>query len=275
MAVLYSRDRTSSEQGRILDSFFRSTRVLFYLVRIEIRQKYAGSLLGMSWLFLYPLVFLTFYAGVYLVVFKVRIPELSNWGYVLTVFCGLVPYLGFSDALQQGVQSLSSNVNLLKNTVFPPLLIPVKTVFVSQVAHSAALTVLLAMTLASGKLHGALWLLPVIFILQTALIQGVVWIVSFLSIVLKDIQYVLNLALFFLLFISPVAFTPGMAPHFLQKMLHFNPLHYTITLYRYCFLGANQFPAFELTVMAVICPVVFGLGYFFFKKNHKLLLEYV
>ena len=250
-------------------------RVLASLVQIELRQRYAGSLLGIAWLFLYPLIFLAIYAGVYLAIFKVRIPELSNWGYVLTVFCGLVPYIGFSESLLQGSLSLVSNINLLKNTVFPPILIPVKAVLVAQVAHGVSLVILFCMAWMLGRIHGTVWLIPVVFLFQYLLVQGLVWIISFVAIVIKDIQYVLNLLLFFILFVSPVAFTPEMAPALMQKLLKFNPLYYAIELYRYSFFGAEQFPAIELGLFAALSLIIFFFGHAFFRKNHPTLLEYV
>ena len=43
-----------------------------------------------------------------------------------TSFAGLVPLLGFSQGLTQGTISLSSNSDLLLNTVFPPELVPLR-----------------------------------------------------------------------------------------------------------------------------------------------------
>ncbi len=275
MAVLNSGTANNHSAESRVSLILRNLHVLFSLVRIEMRQKYAGSLLGVFWIVLYPLVFLIIYSGIYLLVFEVRIPELSNWGYILTVFCGLVPYIGFSDSLQQGSQSLAGNINLLKNTVFPPLLIPVKSVWVSQLAHAVSLAILFCMALVSGYLKGAIWLVPFVFVLQILFIQGLVWFVSFLAVVIKDLQYILNLVLFFTLFISPVAFTPAMAPVFVQRMIELNPLYYTIALYRYGFLGGEAFPGREILVMTLFSVIIFALGLTFFKRSHKLLLEYV
>ncbi len=253
----------------------KNGRVLAALVKIELHKRYAGSLLGGVWLFLYPLIFLAVYAGIYLVVFKVRVPELSNWDYILTVFCGLVPYIGFSESLLQGSLSLVSNVSLLKNTVFPPVLIPVKAVLVAQVSHGVSLLILFCMSCALGQVHGAVWLIPFVFLLQFLLVQGMVWIVSCVAVVIKDTQYVLSLLLFFVLFVSPVAFTTQMAPVLMQNLLRFNPLYYSIELYRYSFFGAEKFPFFEIGVFTALSLIVFFFGYVFFRKNHPTLLEYV
>lgn len=251
------------------------SKILFALVKSDIRQKYAGSILGLIWLVLYPVLFLLVYAGVYLFIFKIRIPELSNWGYVLMVFCGLIPYIGFSDGIQQGTQSLTGNQNLIKNTIFPVELIPVKTVLCSQAVHGVSIFILTLFVVLSGYISLNFWVVPLAFLLQLLLIQGLAWILSAVSIVIKDVQYFLNLFLLFLLFVSPVAFVPEMVPPFFRRLLYLNPLHYIISIYRAGFFKTSSLQIFELIVICFISVSIFLLGFLFFKKVQRMFLEYV
>ncbi|OGW82672.1 MAG: hypothetical protein A3C47_00590 [Omnitrophica bacterium RIFCSPHIGHO2_02_FULL_51_18] len=250
-------------------------RALIAIVKNEVRQRYAGSILGIAWLLIYPLLFLSIYAGIYIFIFKIKVPELSNWGYVLTVFCGLVPYIGFSDSLQQGSRALIGNSNLLKNTVFPAELIPVKVVLASQVLHAASLGVLTLFVLASGYSFQRFWIVPCVFILQFLLTQGLVWMLSAATVAIKDIPHVLNLLLLFLLFVSPVAFLPVMAPEKFQPFLWLNPLYYVISLYRTGFSISSHLNFYELLILAAVSLLFFGAGYAFFNKLKTIFLEYV
>lgn len=250
-------------------------RTLLSVVMNDIRHRYSGSILGLAWLVLYPLIFLAIYSGVYLFIFKIRIPELSNWNYILMVFCGLVPYIGFSETLQQGSQSLTSNQNLLKNTVFPTSLIPAKTVLCAQIVHAAALSVLILLCLLSGHLTQKVFLVPIIFIFQAAMLQGIVWIISVIAVVIKDVQYLINLFLLLLLFVSPIAFTAELVPAALKVLLYLNPLYYVISLYRECLFGNVSFHVGYLGVLGVLSCIIFLTGFWFFRKFEEKLWEYV
>lgn len=250
-------------------------RVLSALVAAEIRHRYAGSVLGLAWLALYPVLFLAIYAGAYLAIFKVRIPELSSWGYVLSVFCGLVPYIGFCEALQQGGSSLAAHRNVLKNSFFPAELLPVRAVLCSQVVHGAALIVLVSFVAASGRLCALAWTIPAIFLAQFLLAQGLAWALSVVTAAVRDAQHVIGLFLLFLLFLSPVGFTPEMAPARLQPFLKLNPLYYIISLYRGALLGPAGFHWEDLALLTALALAVFFAGFAFFKKCQEMLADYV
>lgn len=253
----------------------RHQAVLVSVVSAELRKKYAGSVLGWAWLAAYPVLFLAIYAGVYLLIFKVRIPEFSSRQYVLVVFSGLVPYLGFCDALQQGSQSLVRHSHLLKNTVFPIELIPVKTVLCSQVTFVVMLAVLFGFIMATGPVDGGLWLVPVLIVLQFLLVQGFVWMLAALTVIIKDVPHVLNLLLLAALFISPIAFMPSMVPAAFRFLLYGNPLYYLISLYRASFFPGIPFFVSDLLILTAMSASFFLAGFVFFRRFQEVLAEYV
>ena len=91
----------------------RHRRRLYESVLIDVRQQYTGSVLGVFWAILFPLLQLSILAGLYAVIFKVRPSGLGQWEYVLLVFSGLVPLLTFSAAVVACSSSLISNKDLL------------------------------------------------------------------------------------------------------------------------------------------------------------------
>src|SRR5215813_12523636 len=95
----------------------------------ELKSRYAGSIIGLGWALVFPLLLMSIYAVTYLVIFQVRVPSLSPLQYVLLIFCGLVPFLMTSEALSYGVSSVMANKSVLSNTVFPIDLTPAKAVF--------------------------------------------------------------------------------------------------------------------------------------------------
>ena len=86
--------------------FYKNRRILKSTTISEVRKRYAGSLLGMLWAFLYPLMFLAVYAIIYSFVFKVSYNDLGTSEYIAVIFCGLIPFLGFSESINSGVMSV-------------------------------------------------------------------------------------------------------------------------------------------------------------------------
>src|SRR6185295_8106709 len=119
-----------SASGRMVGIIYRYRRMLAAITKIELAKRHAGSVLGTAWVVLQPALLLSVYIFVYMVVLRMRFEGFSRFDYVLFVFCGLVPYLGFMEALTTGALSIKQNIHLVKNVMLPIELIPVRSVIV-------------------------------------------------------------------------------------------------------------------------------------------------
>jgi lipopolysaccharide transport system permease protein len=220
---------------------WRHRRLLQMTARNDVRARYAASVFGTSWLFLYPLLFLGAYSLIYIYVFHVRFAMLSSTQYVALIFCGLIPFLGFTEGLSAGVGSVTSSANLLKNTLFPIELIPVKAVLVSQCTQVVGTGLLLIAVASLGKLTWWALLLPLIWAGQIAFSIGLMWILSSLNVFFRDLQNMISVAISLLMMASPIAYSPDMVPSGLRPIVQLNPLYYLIVCYQDC-LMAGRFP---------------------------------
>ena len=193
--------------------------------------------------------------------------------YVALIFCGLIPFLGFSEALSAGVGSVTQNANLLKNTLFPIDLVPVKAVLVSQCTQVVGTGLLLITIILLGKLTWWALLLPLAWAGQVLFSVGLLWILSSLNVYFRDLQNVVSVAILFLMMTSPIAYTADMVPHSLQPFLKLNPLYYLITCYQDC-LMIGQFPrGGVLWAWLGIAAAFFCGGYWFFGGMKTLFVD--
>ena len=128
-------------------------KILISTTRSELSTTHAGSVAGVFWIFLSPLLLMAIYSVIYLMVFRVRPMEMTSGTYVLYIFTGLIPFLGFSAALIGGTSSLSANKELLLNTVFPAELVPFRAVLTGMVPTVAGLLIVSFLAMFSGHLN--------------------------------------------------------------------------------------------------------------------------
>lgn len=249
-----------------LKILFNHRKVLASTTVIDIRAKFAGSLLGTFWLLLYPLLLLTAYSFVYIFIFQVRFGTMNAPTYVLLIFAGLIPFLGFTEGLAASIVSVTTNSALLKNTMYPIDIIPAKAVFTSQCTQVVGMVILtVAITFLGNMTWYALLAIP-IWIFQIMFGIGLGWIVSCLNVYIKDLQNVVNLITIFLMMVSPIAYTVDMIPEGLRPFLAWNPLYYFITAYQDC-LVVGCFPRGNVVlILAIFSVVIFTVGYWFFSK---------
>jgi lipopolysaccharide transport system permease protein len=249
--------------------------LLFQTTRNDIRARYAGSILGLAWLLIYPFLFLGAYALIYLFIFKIRFGLFNSNEYVVLIFCGLIPFLGFAEALGLGVPSVIVNTNLIKNTLFPIDLIPVKAVITGQCTQVVGTGLLLIAIGIVGKFTLWSFLLPLIWLSQLLFTIGLVWILSSLNVFLRDLQNIIALLILMLMMVSPIAYTADMVPSNLRPLLGLNPLYYMIVCYQDS-LMLGQFPRNGVFwVLLVMGILTFLTGYWFFSRMKGVFVDNV
>lgn len=250
-------------------------RLLWRITRNDVATRFAGSLLGVGWAFLAPLLILSVYALVYVEIFKIKAPGMTSTVYVLYVFAGLVPFLVTSESLMVGVGSVVSNKSILTNTVFPIDLAPVKSVFASLATMIAGLTVVISGVIATGNFHWPVVLFPIVLVLHVLWLIGLAWVLSLLNVVFRDLQNLLTAVLMMLLVLSPIAYVPDQVPEGLKPLLALNPFAYYIVAYqRLLVLGAVPSKEHFLGLTAMSLGV-FAFGSWFFYRAKQVIVDYV
>lgn len=250
-------------------------RVLIDITMHDVKAKYAASVFGMLWIILFPLLLLLTYAVTYILVLKIRIGVLNPYEYTLLIFCGLVPFLGFSGALSTGTGSVAGNAALVKNTIFPIELIPAVSVLSNTVLQLVGMCLLALALMFSAKIGMAILLVPIVLMLQVLFTVGIVWILSSLNVYFRDLTQIISIILIMLMVVSPIAYTEDMIPAGLRIVMLFNPLYYLILLYRNIMMF-NTLPPLNITVTFVCLSFFFFIfGYWFFSKIKKEIIDYV
>jgi len=263
-------------------NILKSLLILFgYRARVykgvvqDVRQRYTGSVFGSLWAVLFPLVQLSIYAGLYCFIFKVHPPGLTNMGYVILIFSGLVPLLAFSDALTAATSSLTSNKNLLLNTVFPAELIPLRAVLAAQVTGVIALIITLMVGFAVGRTSWqAILFVPFFWVLLLMFTLGIGWVFSLFTLVAKDIQHGLGLVIMLLFILSPFAYTPEMVPASMKSLLYLNPLSYFVLAFQKLICYGTMPDPVPIGGAFVLGLGSFFLGFSVFKRAKYVFFDY-
>ena len=212
---------------------------------------------------------------VYAFVLGVTYPNLTTAEYILVIFCGLIPFLGFSEAINTGTQSVISNSGLIKNTMFPIDLIPVRTVFCAQLTHGAGIIILIIALLFMRKWTILTPLIIVIWLFQVMMEAGMVWILSSINVVMKDLQNVISIIVIMLMMISPIAYPASAVPNNLRIFMVINPIYSFIIASQEVLLYGN-IPDISIWIgMFVWGPCLFLLGYQFFIKMKRVFVDNV
>ena len=249
-------------------------RLLLITTRLEIQKRYASSLLGPIWAILNPLFFLGIYLFVYLVIFRVRMPEFSTLGYVVYVFSGLVPFLALMETATSSTLCVKQNIHLFKNVIMPIDLIPARTALVPLVGQFIGLILVVALAIVAGEASLKMLLLPVAVFFQILMLVGMAWILAGIGVAIPDTAQVISLLMTLLMFLSPVAYMPDQVPPNAAFLLWGNPVTYMLDAFRAAILSNYAVVPWRLAVFATIALTTFVGGGAFFRHIKGHVVDY-
>ena len=205
----------------------RQRTLIWQFARRDVLARYRGSLLGLGWSFLTPLLMLAVYTFVFRVVFKAR------WGaggsddfeFALQVYAGLIVFGLFSEVVSRAPRLVLEQPNLVKKVVFPLEILPWVAVLAGLFPLALNLAVLLAATaLSRGALPLSIVALPLVLMPFVPLLLGLGWFLAALGVFVRDVGQITSLAVTLLMFLSPVFYPVSSLPERLQPWLLANPL---------------------------------------------------
>lgn len=241
-----------------------------------LRHRYAGSFLGLAWAAVYPVILLSIYAVLYVVIFQIRAPGMSESEYIIFVFSGLVPLLAFSEMISSSTTSISSNREVVLNAQYAASQIPTRAVVAGQVSALFGMAATLLAALGLGTLRiNLVPLLPIVWIMLVLFSLGIGYVLSLASLVYQDIRHGLSLVILVLFVVSPFAYTEAMVPPGLSFVMYLNPLTYFVTTFQ-DLVAIGVFPS--ALQWAAVCSLgigVFAAGRVFFRRAQLVFFDYV
>jgi lipopolysaccharide transport system permease protein len=256
----------------ILSSFLRKIYIQHYLIRNlvvrDLRARYIGSFMGFFWSVINPVILITSYSFVFMVVLNIGAPQDSGTRYFpLFLFCNILPWLFFQDTLQRSSTVIIDNANLITKTVFPTEVLPLAILLSGLVNHLIGCAILLFIMVAVGhpiSLY-ALWV-PVYLFFLMLFTLGLSWFVSSLNVFVRDISQVLTAILTFWFWFTPIFYMGIKVPAKYAFVSRLNPLAHVVTGYRDCLLRMEMPDLQALAWFAGTSVVIFVTGGLFFRQ---------
>lgn len=239
-------------------------RLWLTLVRRELEAQYQGSVLGNAWPLLNQLSQLLIYTFIFSIILKSR-PALaslgdSTMGYGLWLFCGLLPWIAFTNGFSRAATAVIRQPNLVKKVVFPLSLLPLVDPGVALVESAfGTLALLVATAIAGVNLQGALWL-PLLWLPQFLLTAGLAYLLAGLTVYLRDIPQVVGVSLNLWFYLTPIVYPLSLIPEpWRGLLLTVNPMAQLVELYRGV-LFEQQFQGGLWLQFTAIAVILFWLG---------------
>lgn len=197
------------------------------LVWREVIGRYRGSMLGLLWSLVTPLIMLSVYTFVFGFVFSARWGPASGsrYDYALSLFAGLIVFGLFAECVNRAPTLVLENVNFVKKVVFPLEILPWITILAALFHASISLLLLILMSWAvHATVPPTVLLLPMVLLPHLLFTLGVTWFLAALGVYLRDVTQTVGILTSALMFASPIFYPLSALPEDLQPWFAVNPI---------------------------------------------------
>lgn len=267
--------------GRGLLDLYSNWFLLKLLVRKEIKVRYRGSVLGLLWSYVKPLMqFMIYFValGIFLNLQK------ATPNYAIYLFSGIVMVNFFTETLGNSTRSIVENRDLIRKIYLPRELFPVATVLVSAAHFLPQVVILLGASLLVGWTPSLVQLLAAIaaFIVVAILAMGLGLLFGAVNVYFRDSENIVDMILMVVTWASPVLYLWTMARDALGSWFFIyqaNPMTVAVEIFHWAFwyptLGEDQMGMVELppNLLSLWLPVallvslaVLFLGQYIFRR---------
>lgn len=238
------------------------------LTKRDFKQKYKGTVLGMAWSVLSPLLTLLVMKVVFTQFFGRNTPHYTTY-----IFAGNLIFSFFKEATTGGMNALMGNASIFTKINVPKYLFLLTKNVSSIINFGITLVIFFVFAALDGITFTWKFLLLVYPIVLLILFNiGVGLMLSAFFVFFRDTKYLYDVFTLLLMYVSAIFYNVDSLPEKMQRMFLINPVYCVIKYFRVIVID-NSIPSLEfhglILLYAVVALLIGGLIYK--KKNHEFL----
>jgi lipopolysaccharide transport system permease protein len=245
--------------------------LIYFMVVREIQGIYRQTALGMSWIFIRPIIntlLLTLVFGR-----LVNVPS-DGLPYALFSLSAQIPWTYFANAVMRTSRSLVDNTQVISKVYFPRMVLPLAGSISGLVDMGAAMVVFfIVFALYRMPLRiQMLWLPALVLVTVACAVAAGLWLAT-LSVKYRDVSFAIAFLLQALMYASPVIYPASMVPQQLQFIYNLNPLTGVIGGFRWALLGSGSPPGIMFLIDVGIILVGLVTGAYVFRRTERTIVD--
>lgn len=253
---------------RHIKYYYDQRHLLRLFIVNDLRSRYTGSVSGIYWSIINPLLMILIYTFVFSVILRIEFHKGSGTlNFAFYLICGMLPWLSIQDSILRSTTSIVENSDLVKRARFPASVLPIHIVLSNLITMLIGLALLIIILLLLGN-QIKITILQIFLLLIPQLIftLGLSWMFSSIYVFVRDIQPFIGNFVLLWMFLTPVFYPSTIFPQKYEIFLILNPAAHIVNLYREVIMKGNIMSALSYITLFIESLVSFLIGYIVYVK---------
>jgi lipopolysaccharide transport system permease protein len=253
----------------IIEKTKKIYKLLPPLLSRDIKERYAGSVFGVFWTFMQPLLFVLLYWLVFARILKIKIhTDTGEVPFFAFMLSGILPWFALQEGLFRGASSIIDRRHIIKKVIFPAELFPLSSVMSSFIHYGIGIVAFVTgFFIWKGEVSlRQVFLILLLLCLQILFTSGLSLLFAALSVYIRDIIQILGVALQVIFYMSTILYPITSVPWNLKRFIVLNPVTALTESYHNVILF-NRYPESGDIIYLMCFTVILLLGGIFtFRK---------
>jgi lipopolysaccharide transport system permease protein len=252
----------------------RDKRLLLWTwVRNNIRARYSQTALGILWIVLLPLIQALILAFVFSQFVRM---DVGGVPYISFYLAGLIVWNLFNQGVINSTTSLTNMLALMNQIYFPREILVLTKLGELIVDVTFTFVAMVVINLVVGITPNINWIyLPLLLLITLSLTLGIMFFLSYISVMVRDIPQLAFVVLQMLFYLSPILYPTNVIPPQFSFIVLINPLVPLLEAFRKVLVYNTPPDIISLYYPAVVAASALYLGYTFFKANERRLTDFI
>ncbi|MCU0464537.1 MAG: ABC transporter permease [Anaerolineae bacterium] len=257
-----------------LHLLWRNRGLLALWVRYNVVSRYSQTFLGILWIVMLPVATSLILAFVFSYIFTAR--DIGDAPFITFFLSGMMYWTLFMQGVTNGTVSIVSKLGLINQIYFPREILVLVKLGEALVDFAFIFVVTLVINALVGVYPNFNYIyLPVLLLIQLVLMLGLMMLVGYLTVLVRDIQQLTAVFIQMMFYLTPIMYPVDILTENLAELVMFlNPMAALVNAYRDVMVY-NRAPDFVSLYFPIVLAVVLCYsGYMFFKANERKLADF-
>jgi lipopolysaccharide transport system permease protein len=251
--------------------------LLIELTKRDFTERYSGSILGVFWTFIWPLVNIFVYTVIFSRIMGARLQGASTtYSYGIYLIAGILPWTAFANTVSRSATIFADKKGIISKIKISLPSLPLYIVMSESITFLITLFIYMVFLLITGTpIRITLIFLPIIYLVQQIFAFSLGFLITIFHVFIRDLREITGIVLQIWFWFTPIVYVYDILPEFAKKLVAFNPAFLFIKAYQDMFV-LNQVPNFlNLMKLSIMAHLFLLAGYVIFKKLERDIRDFL